>query len=98
MQFDDKMKDDSELKGLVSSWERELNKIILNWDLIPGSSKDEFDSLTHKLISHLTKGVKKDKIRDILESELITRYGLSPTEIELEQFAIEINDWWNQNK
>ncbi len=92
------MKDNSELKGLVNSWEKDLNKIILNRDLIPGSPKDEFDSLTHKLISHLTKGAKKEKIHDILESELISRYGLSPTEIDLEQFAIEITDWWNYNK
>jgi hypothetical protein len=92
------MKDNSELKRLVNSWERALNKIIVNWELIPGSPLDEFDSLTHKLISHLTKGAKKEKIYEILESELITNYGLSPAEIELEEFAIEINDWWEQSK
>jgi hypothetical protein len=89
------MKHKPGLKGLVNSWERDLNKIIVNWDLIPGSPKDEFDSLAHKLISHLTRGAKKEKIHDVLKSELIVSYGLSPTEMELQQFTIEINDWWN---
>jgi hypothetical protein len=92
------MKDNSELKDLANSWERDLNKIISKWDLIPGLPGDEFDSLTHKLISHLTRGTTKEKIFGILESELITRYGLSPTEVELETFAIEITDWWNYKK
>ena len=92
------MKDNSELKDLVRSWESDLNKIIANWNLIPGSPKDEFESLTHKLISHLTKETTKEKIHDILKSELIVGYGLSPTEIELELFAIEIMDWWNYRK
>jgi hypothetical protein len=91
----DKMKDSSELKDLVNSWEVDLNKIILNWDLIPGSPKDEFDSLTKKLIGHLTRGAKKEKIYDVLNSELVVHYGLSPNEIELEQFTTEITNWWN---
>ena len=94
----DTMRDNSKLKDLVKSWERDLNKIIVNWDLIPGSPKDEFDSLTDKVIGHLTKGTDKEKIYDILESELIIRYGLSPSEIELEQFTTEIIDWWDHKK
>lgn len=92
------MKDNSKLKDLVSSWERDLNKIIVKWNLIPGAPKDEFDSLTHKLISHLTKEAEKEKIYDILESELIVRYGLSPTDIELEQFTMEVTDWWDSKR
>jgi hypothetical protein len=94
----DTMRDNSKLKDLVKSWERDLNKIIVNWDLIPGSSKDEFDSLAHKLIGHLTRGTDKEKIYNILESELIVRYGLSPTETELTQFTNEISDWWDYKK
>ena len=62
---------------------RILNKIILAWNLIPGSPNDEFDLLTHKLIGHLTKGAKAEKIYELLEGELIYRYGLSPTAGEL---------------
>ena len=92
------MKDNSKLKGLVSSWQRDLSKIIVNWGLIPGSPKDEFDSLTQKLISHLTREAEKEKIHEILESELIVRYGLSPTDIELEQFTIDVTDWWDTKR
>jgi hypothetical protein len=89
------MKDNSEIKGIVNSWERDLNKIILKWDLIPGSPNEEFTSLTHKLIGHLTRGAHDEKIYDILKSELVVRYGLSPTEIELEQFTNEIIELWS---
>ena len=92
------MKDNSELRARVSSWEQGLTKIIANWNLIPGCAKDEFDPLMHKVIGHLTKGATKDKIHDVLESELTVRYGLSPNEFDLEQWAIEIIDWWNVRK
>jgi hypothetical protein len=92
------MKKQSELKTLASAWVRSLNKVVLNWELIQGCSSDEFDSLTHKLIGHLTKGGEKEKIRNILESELVMRYGLSPTEVELEQFTIAVVEWWSREK
>jgi hypothetical protein len=81
------MQDSSELKALVKSWEVDLNKIIVSWDLIPGLARDEFDALTQKLIGHLTSGAKKEKIYDVLNSELAVLYGLSPAEIELELFT-----------
>ncbi|PZR37606.1 MAG: hypothetical protein DI538_12140 [Azospira oryzae] len=92
------MKDNSELKSLVNSWVKELNKIIIKWALIPGAPTDEFASLTHKLIGYLTKGGTNDQIHDILKSELIIHYGLSPVETELEQFTQEIIYWWNSKQ
>jgi hypothetical protein len=87
------MKEKRELKAMVNTWRAELNKIIVGWNLLPGPL-DEFDALTHRLIGHLTRGADQDKIYDLLESELIVRYGLDPTTADLEEFAHEIHDWW----
>lgn len=87
------MRDKQELKGLIHIWQLELNKIISGWHLLHGAH-DEFDALIQKLIGHLTRGADKDKIHDLLESELIVRYGLDPTTGDLDKFAHEINDWW----
>lgn len=81
-------------KKLVQSWERNLRQLINNWNLIPGSPKDEFDLLNHKLISLLTKGADTQKIYNVLRSELITYYGLSPSAIELRKFANDVFNWW----
>jgi hypothetical protein len=37
----------------------------------------------------------KEKIYDTLKSELVVRYGLSPTATELKHFTNEISDWWD---
>jgi hypothetical protein len=92
------MKNNSSLKKQIAEWEQGLRKLINNWDLIPGSPMDEFDSLNNKLISHLTKGADKPKIFNIISSELISNYGLSPAEDEFEQFTNEIIDWWEHNR
>ena len=92
------MKNNSSFKKQVADWKQGLRKLINNWDLIPGTAIDEFDSLNNKLISHLTRGAAKQKIFNILSSELITRYGLSPNEDELEQFTNEVIDWWEHNR
>jgi hypothetical protein len=90
------MSDKENLQKVVQGWLSELNRIVANWGLIPGAPKDAFSSLGHKLIAHLTRDASEAKIVEILESELIARYGLSPTEIELEQFAAEIVNWWDK--
>lgn len=90
--------DKPELKGLVEAWKGELNKIVVNCNLIPGSPKDEFDLLNNKLIGHLIKGAKEEKVHEVLESELIVRYGLTPSEAELKQFTNEVINWWNRIK
>lgn len=92
------MKNDSTYKKQVAGWQQKLRKLINSWDLIPGAPSEEFDSLNNQLISHLSNGADEQKIYNVLRSELITYYGLSPNEVELEKFTNEVISWWEQSK
>ncbi|PRD45529.1 hypothetical protein [Sphingobacterium haloxyli] len=65
----------------------QLRRIINSWNLIPGSPSDEFDTLANKLLSHLYKAADLMTIRNIIESDLVTIYGLYTHEINAESFA-----------
>ena len=82
------------MKSQFYYWEKDLRKLINNWELIPGAPSDEFDALNHKLISHLTKGSENDKIFNVLKSELISNYGLSPADDDIQLLTKEIRNWW----
>jgi hypothetical protein len=75
-------------------WQKDLRKLINKWDLISGAPADEFDSLNHKILSHLNRGADKGEVFNVLRSELISYYGLSPTDNDVEQITEEIFAWW----
>ena len=83
------------MKSQFYYWEKDLRKLINSWGLISGAPSDEFDALNHKILSHLTKGVDNEKIFNVLKSELITYYGLSPVDKDVHQLTEEIINWWN---
>ncbi|WP_299700974.1 hypothetical protein [uncultured Pontibacter sp.] len=87
----------SELKKEFQERFLELRKILNSCDLIPGSPKDEFDSLNHKILSYLYKGADMGKITRVLDSELTVNYGLSPNLKDVEKIAAEIIGWWSLN-
>jgi hypothetical protein len=74
-----------------------LRKIVNSWDLIPGSPRDEFDSLNHQILSHLYKGADFEKISRVLSSELTVNYSLTTDNDDIEKLTEEIQDWWNLN-
>ncbi|WDF48220.1 hypothetical protein PQ459_07010 [Chryseobacterium sp. KACC 21268] len=73
----------------------QLRKIINSWNLISGSQDDEFDSLNNKILSELYKNADVEKIDRILQSELISTYGLFSNEFNSEIFVNQIMNWWN---
>ena len=83
------------MKSEFYYWEKDLRKLINIWELIPGAPSDEFDALNHKILDHLTKGADNEKIFNVLKSELITYYGLSPTDKDIYKFTEEIRKWWH---
>ena len=50
------------MKSQFYHWEKELRKLINNWDFIPDAPSDEFDDLNHRILSHLNKGADKEKL------------------------------------
>ena len=73
----------------------QLRKIINSWNLISGSPDDEFDSLNNKILTQLYKNGDAEKIDRILQSELISTYGLFSNEFDSEIFVTQIMNWWN---
>ncbi|PRD56739.1 hypothetical protein [Sphingobacterium gobiense] len=71
-----------------------LVKIINSWNLIPGASTHEFDTMANKILSHLQKGADLEKIQNIIASDLVAIYGFYNYEIDATAFAQEIVDWW----
>ncbi len=72
----------------------ELKKIVNSWNLIKGSSNNEFESLCYNILFELNKNSDFEKIERILESELIISYGLNLTEFDSERLSEEIIKWW----
>ena len=95
-----KLKDNDKKKILTefNSQKRELNKIVNNWGLIPDSPIDEFDHLSSQILSHLWKGAERSKIQRVIQSEIVTRYGIDCEIEESMTFSKEIYDWWIYRK
>ncbi len=70
----------------------ELRKIIKSWNLI---QENEFVSMNKKILDVLYKNTDYEKVKRILESELITNYGLFHDEFNSEKMTTEIANWWN---
>ena len=70
-----------------------LRKIINHREFIPGSPKDEFDSLNHKILSHLYQNINDSKMTEIITSELTVHYGLTTNTKEIERLTDEIFNW-----
>ncbi|WP_460219323.1 hypothetical protein [Psychroserpens sp. MEBiC05023] len=71
-----------------------LEKLIRSWNLISGSSKGEFDALSHKLISHLYRKSDFKTLTRVIQSELISYYGFDIEDDEAINFATEVSKWW----
>ncbi|MFC4688781.1 hypothetical protein ACFO4P_17700 [Epilithonimonas pallida] len=87
--------DKKDLKRIYDEYFSQLRKIINSWNLISGSPDDEFDSLNNKILSQLYKNADAEKIDRILQSELISTYGLFSNEFDSEIFVNQIMKWWN---
>ena len=86
------------MKSQFYFWEKDLRKLINSWGLIPGAPSDEFDALNHKILGHLTKGSDNEKLFNVLRSELIINYGLSPTDKDISEITEQVLNWWIRYK
>ena len=74
----------------------ELSKLINSWNLIKGSSKEDFDELSKKILCNLYGGQDQLKIKRVIERELFVTYGLYSRDFESAELAKEIMTWWNE--
>ena len=73
---------------------KSLSKILYETNIMPSGNSQSFVKLSEKLILKLQNGYKIDKIKRVLSSELITTFGLSINENEVEEMAELIKSWY----
>ena len=64
-----------EKKKLIKLEETEITKILNDWDPIPSSPEDEYDCLTHKIISRLHGGASEKDIEILIGGEIINHFA-----------------------
>ncbi|WP_418604340.1 hypothetical protein [Hwangdonia sp.] len=73
-----------------------LSKIIYQTNIMPSGKSDSFKKLSKKLILDLQNGYELEKIKRVITSELITTYGLSVNENDVEKITELIYSWYNE--
>jgi hypothetical protein len=66
------------------------HKILNEWDPIPSSPEDEYDCLTHQIISKLHNGASKKDIETIIGSEIINHFGIEEEKEKIKKVSNEI--------
>ena len=72
----------------------ELSKIIFKTNIMPSGNSQSFTKLGEKLILDLQKGYDFDKMKRVVSSELITTYGLSVNDNELDEITEKVYSWY----
>ena len=61
---------------------------------MPSGNSQSFTKLGEKLILDLQKGYDFDKMKRVVSSELITTYGLSVNDNELDEITEKVYSWY----
>lgn len=74
-----------------------LEKLIYSMNLIGGASKNSFNYLAEKLLQQLENDISFEKMKTIIESELVVAYGLYLNEFDSDKITDNIMDWWKND-
>ena len=83
-----------EKKKLIKSDEIEITKILNKWDPIPLSPEDEYDCLTHHIISKLHNGASEKDIETLIGNEIINHFGIEEEKNKIIEVANKIFNYW----
>ena len=79
--------------------EKKLRELINSWELIPGSPRDEFDTLNRKILSALMNSNNDfGKLNEIIESYLKVDLGFFTTQNEIENKVTQVISWWQNEQ
>jgi hypothetical protein len=71
-----------------------LSKMLYRTEIMPSGDSKSFIKLSKKLILCFQDGYSFDKTKDVISSELITTYGLSVNEKEVEEITELVKSWY----
>jgi hypothetical protein len=81
-------------KKLIKLEEIEITKILNEWDPIPSSPEDEYDCLTHQIISKLHNGASEKDIEILIGSEIINHFGIEEEKDTIKEVSKKIIHYW----
>ncbi|MBC3846810.1 hypothetical protein H8K90_10505 [Winogradskyella echinorum] len=73
-----------------------MSKIIYQTNIMPSGNSRSFNKLSEKLILNFQNRYELEKIKRVISSELITTYGLSVNENEVEEITKIVSSWYNK--
>ncbi|GAB5564130.1 MAG: hypothetical protein Wins2KO_11930 [Winogradskyella sp.] len=74
----------------------ELSKILYRTNVMPSGNSRSFSKLSKKLILDFQDGYELEEIKRVIASELISTYGLSVNEKEVEEICETVNSWYEK--
>lgn len=87
----DKIEETKSIKSEVI----EIRKIFNDWDSIVLSPEDEYDCLTHQIISELYRGIFEEEIVLFIKIEMINHFGINAEENRIREVSKKIWHYWN---
>jgi hypothetical protein len=88
----------SEKKKLFKADEKKINNILNEWDPIPYSPADEYDCLTHKIISELHRGIGEIELYNLVRDEIVNHFGLEDDKEKMLEVSQKIFKYWINKK
>jgi len=77
--------------------EKKLNQLFREYcDPLPGTPDDEYDCLTHQILSYLQNGKTQSDIKLLISREFNEHFGITGHSSEIEIVSKEIIKWWSK--
>ena len=73
---------------------KELRKVMYSHGLLSGKSSSAYDLFIHKTLDKIDKGIDFDALVEFIRYELVVTYGYFTYEVNPEQIAESIDEWW----
>jgi hypothetical protein len=87
----------SKIRQVFKEHEKQLNELFRKYcDPLPGTPDDEYDCLTHQILSYLQNGKKQSDITLLISREFNEHFGISVPSTKIESVTKEILKWWSK--
>ena len=83
-------------RGQFKADEAKVRAMLNEWNLIAGSPDDEYDCLTHCLISHLHRGARRQQIAVVIKRHLSQHMAINAPQKDIDRVAELIWAWWEK--
>jgi hypothetical protein len=76
--------------------EAKVRALLNKWDPIAGSPDDEYDCLTHSVISRLHHGAQHHEIAVLIKRHMSEHIGINTPQEQIDQVVEAIWRWWQR--